>query len=528
MINFIKKVLVSPFFLILASLALLAAIVFGVYTAHFLQLNSQIMANAVTMASTATPYYPDYPPINAAGKDAALLQRGEYLTKAGDCIACHTNTPAKGKTFAGGLPIPTPFGTIYSPNITPDKDTGIGGWTDAQFIKAMRHGISPEGEYYYPAFPFYYFNQVSTEDLHAMKAYLDSIPAVHQVNTENTMAFPFNIRLLQLGWRIMFLHPKTEDGYHQDAQQSAQWNRGAYLVEGLGHCAMCHTPSYYLLSKEIPLAAPIDKYALTGAPVQGYMALNISKSGLGDIPVEKIVGVFLKNQLTAGGQVVGPMLEVNHDSLSKLNEADLTAIATYLQTVNSKMPPKVKSSGNPGEAVYQNYCFGCHAMGAGGAPKMGDSVTWDKLMQGGKDKVYYHAIHGINGMPPKGTCSSCSDQEIKQAVDYMALTKAPAGSTETTPAPVTPLTMEDGKKLYEKNCSSCHAAGVNNAAPKLGDMTAWQPVIEAGFMAAYENIETGKKGHPVNGGCKDCSDAEIKAALKYLMQENSHNNYSLW
>jgi cytochrome c5 len=524
--NFIKNLILSPVFQIFAGVALFILMVFGAYTAHFLQLNLQIMADAVTTASTSTPYYPVYPVGDTTGKDAALVKRGEYLSKAGDCVACHTNTPVKGQTFAGGLPFPTPFGVIYSPNITPDKETGIGKWSDDDFAKAMRHGVSPTtGQYYYPAFPFYFFNELTDDDVKALKAYLDSIPAIHQVNPENNMAFPFNIRLLQLGWRILFFHPKTKDGYQADPKQTAQWNQGAYLVKGLGHCAMCHTPSYYLLSKNIPLAAPIAKYDLTGASVQGYMALNISKSGLGNTPDEKIENVFKKDELTAGGKVVGPMLEVNHDSLSYLTQEDLSAIATYLKTVESKMPPKVKISGNPGAAVYENYCFGCHAMGAGGAPKFGDAAAWDKLMKDGKDKVYNNAIHGLNGMPPMGTCTTCTDEQIRQAVDYMASTKD-ASSIPATP-PVVALTMAQGKEIYAKNCSTCHTSGENNA-PKFGDMTAWQPAVDAGFMASYENILKGRNGHPKNGGCPTCTDAELKAALKYVMQENSHNNYSLW
>jgi cytochrome c5 len=526
MLNFLKKLLISPAFLLLAGTAALVLTVFGIYTAHFLELNLQLMSNAVTNAAKEKPYFPDYPPINSTGKDAALLNRGEYLAKAGDCIACHTNTLAKGKTFAGGLAIATPFGVIYSQNITPDKETGIGAWTDAQFIKAMRHGISPEGEYYYPAFPFYFFAQVTDDDLKALHAYLNSLPAIHQINPPNTMAFPFNIRLLQLGWRILFLHPKTNDGYHNVATQSADWNRGAYLVQGLGHCAMCHTPSYYLLSKNIPLAAPVDKYNLTGAQVQGYVALNISKSGLGNIPDDTIENVFLKDELTGGGKVIGPMLEVNHDSLKYLSHEDLSAIATYLKSVDSKMPPKPKMSGNIGASVYSNYCFGCHAMGAGGAPKFGDTAAWDKLLKKGKQTLYNNALHGLNGMPAMGTCSSCTDKDIEAAVDYMSTSKEAGGVTESLP-PVPTLTLADGKRVYEKNCTSCHTSG-EHGAPKFGDMNAWQPTIDEGFMAAYENIVTGKQGHPKLAGCDNCSDAEIKAALKYLMQSNSKNNYSLW
>jgi cytochrome c5 len=527
MMTFIKKLLASTAFRILAGIVLLLAIAFGIYTGVNLQRNLKAMDDAVTADTKRIPYYPDYPATNMTGRDPALVKRGEYLVKGGDCIACHTNTPEKGKTFAGGLAFPTPFGKIYSPNLTPDKETGIGNWTDAEFEKAMRHGIAPDGSYYYPAFPFYYLTQLSRDDIKAIRAYLDSIPAVHQPQRANTMAFPFNIRFLQLGWRIMFFHPKTKDGYENDARQSAQWNRGAYLVKGLGHCSMCHTPSYYLLSTQIPLAAPIQKYDLTGAQVQGYLAPNISKSNLGNTPDAEIVDVFLKDKLIGGGNVVGPMLEVNHDSLRYLEQTDLEAIAVYIKTVNSKLPPKPKSSNEPGAATYDNYCSGCHASGAGGAPRFGDKAAWDVVMKSGKDKVYDNAIHGINGMPAKGTCGSCTDDQIKQAVDYMLKGPGTTGAAMEVLPPVPKLTMADGKRIYETSCSSCHAEGTNGA-PRFGDMTQWETTINAGFIDAYENIITGRHNHPVNAGCPTCSDAEIKAALKYVMQENSHNNYSLW
>jgi cytochrome c5 len=528
--EFIKKMMSSKQFKIMLGIVIVFALVAGAYTAIMLQSNIQKMA---ILPSSQGPkeaaYFPDYPPMNTQGKDAKIINRGEYLAKAGDCIACHTNTPVKGTQFAGGLAMPTPFGTIYSPNITPDKETGIGGWTDEQFIKAMREGISPQGHYYYPAFPYYYFSQVSTDDLKALKAYLDSIPAVHQNNRKNEMMMPFNIRFLQLGWRILFFHPKSPEGFETDTKATEQWNRGAYLVEGLGHCAMCHTPSYYIVSQTMQMGAPMQKYNFSGATVQGYLAPNISQSNIGNVPDQEVVNVFKKDALIGGGNVVGPMLEVNHDSLKYLSDQDLTAMAVYLKSVKSESPPKPKSSGGPGAGTYDTYCSGCHATGAGGAPKFGDASAWDALVKkGGEAQLYTNAIHGINGMPAKGTCISCTDDQIKQAVDYI-VNGAKGGTVSTFSAVVTmpPLTMQDGKNVYEKHCSTCHANGTNGA-PKIGDMNAWQPIVDKGFMDAYENVVTGRHGHPEQGGCPDCTDAELKAALKYLMQKSSTNNYSLW
>jgi cytochrome c5 len=522
----IRKILSKKKYRRALGLLVVAFIAVAIYTYLGVTSNLNNMANYATEAEKETPYYPDYPPVNTTGKDPAQIQRGEYIAKSGDCIACHSNTPKHGATFAGGLPMPTPFGTIYTPNITPDKETGIGNWTDEQFIKAMRKGISPEGHFYYPAFPYYYFNNITTDDLKALKAYLDSIPAVKQENLKNTMIKPFNIRLLQEGWRILFFHPESQSGYTPNPKQSDEWNRGAYLVEGAGHCAMCHSPSYYLLTQSIPLAAPIKKYNLSGAAVQGYLAPNISSSNLAKIANDDIVNVFKKDALIGGGNVVGPMKEVNHDSLKYLTDSDLLAIAVYLKSVQSLSPPKPKSSGGPGAEIYEGYCSGCHANGSGGAPRFGDAAAWDTVMKAGATKVDYLAVHGINGMPAKGTCITCTDDQIKQAVEYMvAGTKGGAGSAPAKPMPA--LSMADGQNIYNKNCSSCHSTGMDGA-PKLGDMDAWRPTVDGGFMKAYDNMVTGSQGHPKNGGCPTCSDAELKAALKYLLQSSSTNNYELW
>lgn len=484
-----------------------------------------IQKNVAAMQSvTSTSYFPDYPALDTKNKKIDLIKRGEYLAKAGDCIACHTNTLEKGKTFAGGLPMQTPFGTIYSPNITPNKETGIGGWTDKQFIKAVREGIAPDGQYYYPAFPYYYFNKISTDDLLAIKAYLDSIPAVYQENRENTMIFPFNWRFLQLGWRVLFFMSHKTGPYKIVPHQSSQWNRGAYLVQGLGHCGMCHTPSYNLLSESLPLAAPIEKYDLIGAKVQGFLAPNITKGNLGSISDAEVDDVFMKDELIGGGKVEGPMLEVNRDSLHYLTPEDRLAIITYLKTVQSKTPPKPK--GSVGKVIYEGYCSGCHASGAGGAPKYGDANNWDPILSKGMSVIYHNAIHGIGGMPAKGTCISCSDGDIQQAVDYMI--ESVKGKKARPASETKKLTLVDGKRIYEENCSVCHAVGFKGA-PKPGDKSAWIPIIHRGFLHTYLDVLTGDRGHIPRGACPTCTDDELLVAVKYMMQESATNNdYTLW
>ncbi len=172
-----------------------------------------------------------------APADQTLIERGEYLARAGDCLACHV--VEGGRPYAGGLPIEMPFGTLYSTNITPDKETGIGNWSDDDFVKAMQQGVGPDGQHYYPAFPYTSFTLMPREDILAIKAYLFSLEPVRQQNPENDLRFPFDQRWGMALWNLLFLDDKR---FEPDPAQSEQWNRGRYLVEGPGHCAECHSP----------------------------------------------------------------------------------------------------------------------------------------------------------------------------------------------------------------------------------------------------------------------------------------------
>jgi cytochrome c5 len=232
------------------------------------------------------------------------------------------------------------------------------------------------------------------------------------------MVWPFNWRFLQLAWRILFFDDTGP--YKPDPHESIQWNRGAYLVDGLGHCAMCHTPSYHIISENISLGAPIRKYNLTGANIQGYLAPNITKTNLGGIPDNQLLEIFTNYRLLGGAELQGPMLEAVHDSLIHLSKEDLLAMIIYLKTLKTEMPPQpnVGESGL-GEAIYNSYCSGCHSTGVGGAPKIGDAASWGPLARSGINKLYAIAINGGGNMPARGTCITCSDYDIKAAVDYM-------------------------------------------------------------------------------------------------------------
>jgi len=362
-----------------------------------------------------SPFYAPYPVIK---NPTELVKRGEYLTKMGDCIACHTDYLHHGQTFAGGLAIKTPFGTFYSPNITPDKKTGIGNWSEADFVRALKEGRNPKGHYYFPVFPFIYLANLTDEDARAMYAYFMSIPPVEKPN--KPLPFPFNLpgaRLTLLGWNLLFYYPRAP--FAEDAHQTPEWNRGKYIVEGLGHCSMCHTPLN-------PLGAPKLRYYLSGAFIDGYWAPNITRNGLKPATHAEVMRVFNNNELiNQAGPVAGPMSEVNHDSLMYLTDADLSAIITYIETVESVDPQGLPPSNAPpslarGREVYQQACVICHQNGQMSAPIIGNAASWfNRAKNNTLITLYQHVINGYNSMPPRGACTTCSDNDIMAAVDYV-------------------------------------------------------------------------------------------------------------
>jgi cytochrome c5 len=373
-----------------------------------------------TVKTAQSPYYPKYPPTREA--DEGLTQkvkRGEYLAKMGDCISCHTDMEHHGAAYSGGFAIDTPFGRFFTPNITPDKETGIGRWTEADFVRALKEGKNPDGQNYFPVFPFVYFSNITEEDAKDMYAYFMNIPPVHQEN--KPLLFPFSVpgsRFSLLGWNLLFFYGNTP--YAVDEKQSPAWNRGKYIVDGLGHCSMCHTPLN-------PLGAPKTQYYLTGGFIDGYWAPNITKEGLKSVSEQEIADqVFLHNRLiNDAGPVAGPMAEVNHNSLMYMTPEDRLAIATYLKTVVSEepmgLPPSEEEpSLSRGRQVYLKACIACHQDGRMTAPLIGDGPGWfSRLKSNGLQTLYKHAIDGFNSMPYRGACVTCSDNDIISAVDYL-------------------------------------------------------------------------------------------------------------
>lgn len=478
--------------------------------------------------------YPVYPQIDYTQLDNPdSAKRGEYLAKIGDCIACHSNPQAGTAAFAGGFPIATPVGTFFTPNITPDKATGIGNWSESDFIRIMHEGILPDGSNAFPAFPYVYFNRVSKTDLKDLWAYLQAIPAVNLDNKGNTLPFIVDWRIWQYGWKSLFFYP-DRGFFKKNTDQSDGWNRGAYLVNGLGHCTMCHTPTNMLFGEK-------KQFFLTGSMIEGYWAPDITKLGLKTASHYQVSDVFHKGELiNKAGPVRGPMADANHDSLQYLTEYDRMAIAEYLQTVVSQQPrnlPQRKAGQSKlkrGQQVYSNVCIICHLNGEVGAPRIGDQPNWgQRLATSNLSALYSHAINGFNKMPVKGACVTCNDADVMAGVDYMLYHSLYHSQWEQlknpkpVPRPVS-TSMKLGKQIYEKSCSVCHDQG-KLGSPVTGDRQQWAPIISKNLDVLILNTLQGKNNMPPKGGCNHCTGSEIIAAVKYMVQQSQiGSNYSLW
>jgi len=257
---------------------------------------------------------------------AEQIKRGAYLATAADCAACHT-VPKTGKPFAGGYGIDSPLGTIYSSNITPSKNGGIGSYTEAQFERALRDGVRADGAHLYPAMPYTSYAKLSDDDVQALYAYfMQGVPAVDGAAPKTALPFPFNLRFTMAGWNLLFL---DHSRFKPEPAQSVAWNRGAYLVGALEHCSACHTPRNAFMAEQ-------GGNPLAGGQLGAWYAPNLTSdpvSGLGGWSQAEMVQYLRSGQLAGRAQAAGPMAEAVQDSLQYLTDDDLNAIATYLKTV---------------------------------------------------------------------------------------------------------------------------------------------------------------------------------------------------
>jgi mono/diheme cytochrome c family protein len=313
----------------------------------------------------------------AANPDAQAfdrIEKGRYLTTVADCFACHT-VPNVGKPFAGGRGIETPFGVITASNITPDLDTGIGAWSDEQFDNAVRKGVRPDGSRLYPAMPYPAYTRMTRDDVLAIRAYLATVEPVHQPVKSNTLPFPFNIREAMRVWDALYF---TAGEFQPDRRQSPAWNRGAYLVQGPGHCTACHTPKTLLGG---------DKTGenLRGFNLQGWFAPDITadnRQGLGQWSEADIIGYLRSghNKFTAA---TGPMTEEIVNATSQYSDSDLSAMATYLKSRSGRQdaaPAQAESSVmTAGQAIYRDQCSACHGLDGKGVAMLFPSLAQSSL-----------------------------------------------------------------------------------------------------------------------------------------------------
>lgn len=304
--------------------------------------------------------------------DDAQIERGKYVALAGNCASCHTSDG--GAYMAGGLGFETPFGRIYSTNITPDADSGIGNWSGLEFLSSMRLGVRPGGEHLYPVFPYTAFTRVTDEDVAALFAYLRSIPAVRSAPPENALSFPFNIRSLMVFWKSLFFDAGV---FAADASKSAEWNRGAYLVESLTHCGACHSPRNYLGAESASLAMTGGEYAAEtrGGTLRPWSApdLTSAESGLGIWPHAEI-SAYLQTGRNEFVETFGPMNEVVMNSTRHLRDSDVDAMATYLKSLPSSAAENVAAVGGDvlgmGRTLYNLHCGTCHLPTGLGDPEV--------------------------------------------------------------------------------------------------------------------------------------------------------------
>lgn len=388
----------------------------------------------------------------AANPTTQQITRGEYLARAGDCVACHTRPG--GTEFAGGRPMPTPFGNLYVPNITPDEETGIGTWTADEFYRMMHTGVSRDGTLLYPAMPFASYTKVTREDSDAIFAYLMSVTPVKQPNRPHELRFPFNNRQLLAGWRTLYFR---EGEYQPDPKQSAQWNRGAYLVQGLGHCAMCHTAIN-------ALGGSSESKAFEGGmiPNQNWYAPSLTsnrEAGLGHWSIQDIKDL-LQTGVSQRSTVYGPMAEVTYNSLQYLTDEDVEAMAVYLKSLpprDSEPPPTSQArlvdpgTMELGRRIYAAQCAMCHGDEGKGQPPafpplagnqsitMSSPVNSIRMVLNGGYPPGTRKNPRPHGMPP--FAHLLSDEEVAAVVTYIRV------AWNNTGTPVTAAQANELRKL---------------------------------------------------------------------------------
>ena len=371
--------------------------------------------------------------VDASAFDAGTVARGKMLASAGYCATCHT--ASDGERNAGGRPLKTGFGTIYSTNITPDVATGIGAWSEEAFARSMREGISRDGSELFPAFPFDHFTKLTDDDVAAIYAYLMSQPAVTAPSKSNQLPFPLNVRSLQAGWKLLYLDQGT---YKAQSEKDQEWNRGAYLAEGLGHCGACHTPRN-------ALGAEQSDQPYAGALIEGWQAPALTAKNPAALPwtVDELTAYLRSGATALHGVAAGPMSEVVHDGLSALPDSDIRAIAVYFASQNGSATNAGDATGSVagamgswqldsqdqpdrGADLYRAACSSCHYNSAAPPSLLRPELAFNSALRSSDPtnliQVILHGVgvrEGIPGtmMPP--FAASLSDRQIESLASYL-------------------------------------------------------------------------------------------------------------
>ncbi len=400
-----------------------------------------VMGVAAVSAFLIYAYRPGLPPMTAAERpafDSATIEKGRILASAGYCATCHTEKG--GQPYAGNYPLKTSFGTIYASNITPDPETGIGLWSPEAFRRAMREGVNREGAHLFPAFPFDHFAKMSDADIDAIYAYvMTSVPAVKQTTKPNALPFPLDMRILQAGWQLLFVDFSR---YEPDTSKSEEWNRGAYLVQGITHCGACHTPRNVVGAEQ-------NARAFSGAEIDGWVAPALTDANPSAVSwsAEDITRYLETGAGVYHGVAAGPMGPVIHEGLRALPDSDLKAIGVYLAGQSGSPPadpatnPAVVASlqaGRPdpayrmdqGERLYATACASCHYNSAevlAGRPELGiNSAT---RLDDPRNLIHVildgvSARDGTPGVVMPGFRNALSDDEIAAIAAYLRAERA--------------------------------------------------------------------------------------------------------
>ncbi|MEO8936374.1 MAG: c-type cytochrome [Burkholderiaceae bacterium] len=384
------------------------------------------------------------PSARAATKAAPddSVKRGEYLSQVAHCTACHTNDPSR--PFAGNYPIKSPFGTMYGANITPDRETGIGTWTEKDFEGAMRRGVRKDGAYLYPAMPYLEFTKISDADIHALYAYFRTVKPVQEKTKDADMKFPFDVRLGIAGWQAVYF---KQGRYVDDESQSPQWNRGAYLVQGLGHCDACHTPTNLAM-------APKTGKALQGNVVDHWFAPDISGdqySGIAKWSEPELVQYLKTGHNKQNDAAVGPMAQTIDLGLSHLDQSDLQAIASYLKNQHvteqaTRKPPRPVSVAEKtsGKQIFSDNCASCHGDDGKGVNGIAPTLVGAASTSGAQPQTAIRAV--LQGFAPHdrwGVMPSFAQVfgpgEVSDVVNYVRTAWGNNGGGRVDPSLVTSL-----------------------------------------------------------------------------------------